>query len=73
MNNELQNFEQSMMRREDAARAHVNDDVKPLGHLSATTSRSRATIYRVTTLILATECVVGGVMGILRLPPRDRL
>ena len=32
-------------------------------------SRSRAIAYWVTTLALATECVVGGVMGALRLSP----
>jgi DoxX-like family len=32
-------------------------------------SRSRNIAYWVTTLVLATECVVGGVMGALRLSP----
>jgi uncharacterized membrane protein YphA (DoxX/SURF4 family) len=36
---------------------------------SAPSSRSRAIAYWVTTLVLATECVVGGVMGALRLSP----
>jgi uncharacterized membrane protein YphA (DoxX/SURF4 family) len=36
---------------------------------SAVPSRSRTMAYWATTLVLATECVVGGVMGALRLPP----
>jgi len=42
MNNDLQDFEQSMKRREDLARAYVSGDAEPLGHISATSSRSRA-------------------------------
>jgi uncharacterized membrane protein YphA (DoxX/SURF4 family) len=36
---------------------------------SGPSSRSHTIAYWVTTLVLATECVVGGVMGALRLPP----
>src|SRR5215469_2941186 len=36
---------------------------------SAASSRSRTIAYWVTTGLLALECVVGGVMGALRLPP----
>src|SRR2546428_210816 len=36
---------------------------------SAASSRSRTSAYWVTTLLIATECVVGGMMGALRLPP----
>src|SRR5262245_5487278 len=36
---------------------------------SAPSSRSRSIAYWITTLVLATECVVGGVMGALRLSP----
>jgi uncharacterized membrane protein YphA (DoxX/SURF4 family) len=36
---------------------------------SAVPSRSRTIAYWCTTLVLAAECVVGGVMGALRLPP----
>ena len=42
MNNDPQDFEQSMKRREDVARAYVSGDAEPLGHISATSSRSSA-------------------------------
>ena len=35
----------------------------------AASSRRRTIAYWVTTLLIATECVVGGMWGILRLPP----
>jgi uncharacterized membrane protein YphA (DoxX/SURF4 family) len=37
--------------------------------VSVTSSRSRSIAYWVTTVLLALECVVGGLMGALRLPP----
>jgi hypothetical protein len=40
-----------------------------LASCAASSTRSRTVAYWVTTLVLATECVVGGVMGALRLPP----
>jgi hypothetical protein len=42
MNNDLQDFELSMKRREGVARAYVSGDAEPLGHISATSSRSRS-------------------------------
>jgi uncharacterized membrane protein YphA (DoxX/SURF4 family) len=36
---------------------------------STAPTRARVTAYWITTAILATECLVGGVMGALRLPP----
>lgn len=42
MNNDLQDFEQSMKRREDVARAYVSGGAEPPDHISATSSRSRA-------------------------------
>jgi uncharacterized membrane protein YphA (DoxX/SURF4 family) len=40
----------------------------PMTDLAAS-SRNRTIAYWITTVVLATECVVGGVMGALRLPP----
>ncbi len=40
-----------------------------LANSAASSTRSRSVAYWVTTLVLASECVVGGVMGALRLPP----
>jgi hypothetical protein len=42
MNNDLQDFEQSMKRSEDVARACVSGDAEPLDRISANSSRSRA-------------------------------
>ena len=41
MNNDLQDFEQSLKRREDVARAYVSGYAEPLGHISAASSRNR--------------------------------
>ena len=38
-------------------------------HLASAAPRSRTMAYWAPTLVLATECMVGGVMGALRLPP----
>ncbi len=38
MNNDLQDFEQFMKRREDVARAYVNGDAEPLGRIATRVS-----------------------------------
>jgi putative NADH-flavin reductase len=62
------------MRREDLA-SFLLDEVERPAHvrcvvgLSAPAGRGRTTAYWLATLVLATECVVGGLMGSLRMQP----
>jgi uncharacterized membrane protein YphA (DoxX/SURF4 family) len=43
--------------------------VREIVALSTPAGRGRAVVYWIATAILATECIVGGVMGALRMPP----
>jgi hypothetical protein len=46
--------------------------VREIVALSIPAGRGRAVVYWISTAILATECIVGGVMGALRMPPSSR-
>jgi putative NADH-flavin reductase/uncharacterized membrane protein YphA (DoxX/SURF4 family) len=62
------------MSRADVAN-FLLDEVERPAHvhaivgLSTPVGRGRAVVYWIATAILATECIVGGVMGALRMPP----